>query len=55
MTTRPGAASALDAKYLIDLANEKGDQGGRKKHYGKTTRLMTGEPMPAEARPVEPG
>ncbi len=39
---------ALDAEYLIDLANEKGDPQGRKKHYGKTTRLVTGEPMPAE-------
>ncbi len=39
---------ALEAEYLIDLANEKSDQPGRMRHYGKAIRLMTGEPMPEE-------
>ena len=47
-STRRRVRVALDAEYLIDLANEKGDQGGGKKHYGRVTRLMTGEPMPSE-------
>ena len=46
--TRRRVRVALDAEYLVNLANEKGEPGGRKKNQGKTTRLVTGEPMPAE-------
>jgi len=46
--TRRRVRVALDAEYLVNLANEKGEPGGRRKSQGKTTRLVTGEPMPAE-------